>query len=603
MKFKSKTEAYVYAIYVLEKIALNYSADRARIESEIELIRQCVEDHEQDQRRVARILRDLSGAAIIRDKDSLILRKLAKAIDESTYEQTPQEKWENPLGRRFESQLQIEMLQRPTQAMMASVKKISSKVVEILEASPWLRDDFMKVLEENNSAIAFGSSRGIPNYDEVRDKLLQNNPAQLADIMHAHFKFAQWASRRLSGEYASIASVTKEVADTRMYRSGYYVDRGREGKMRSVPSSQMGLIAFEGGLYNEGLPVHGSRWVPDAKAQAADLRSPFVRSLNDNDTPYVAGPSGMTSIFMGQMLGFSVLPTAAERQCYVASVTAYMVSGGFHSLHEVLGPIAHCLPEQNLVPGYRVSGEVAIQQGVATPPNFSAFYQNMAAIDPGFSAVRRAGWQKLNAFMDEKYIPHVQLRTYETMSADFGKTVLDGIERYQGREKGILFHLNPDKEKGIVRADNYKKMIKDAETDFEKLVITYALLATKNGEGLKKHVATKLGFSTPEEARKDVLQSIEVEVKKRLDAKFPLTDENRDYHAPLQQTRFANTIRELDRGVVEKIVLCTNTKKLYTSPQDRGEFTQPLALLRQIQVRLEQPDLPTQIPVINSPRR
>lgn len=587
MNFKSKTEAYLYALYLLEKLLLKYPANVVYVQAEIESIRQCVENHEQDPQRVADILRQLPDNITFDAKDKSVLIQVANAISQGTYQQTPQEKWENPLGRRFESQLQIQMLQSPTPVMMASIKKVSEKMIEILDKDPGLQLHFMEFLNQKSHVIAFGSFQVTPSYDSVRSLLSQNDPRKLADIMHAHFKFAQNFSRVLGGEHASQANANRRITDNHMCRSDYYIERGRAGEFGKKRTGQMGLLATEGGLFNHDLPMHESQWVPDAKAQPANLNSPFVRSLNDNDTPYVAGPSGMTSVFIGHMLGFEALPTEVERQCYTASVAAYMVSGGFHSLHEVLGPVAHCLPRENLVPGYRVSGVDKIQAGTGEPPNFSAFYQNMANIDPDFSSVRQAGWQKLNAFVGEKYIPqNPVLPTYEAMTRDYGSVVRDGIDNYQKREKSILYYLNPDKERGIIRSNNYKKMVADVETDFEKMVITYALLAAKDGDALKMHVAKKLGFSHPEDARKEVLKCIKSEVQRNLDERFPLTEQNRDYHSPLQKTRFENTFHELDKEIVAKIVLCANTKKSYTNSEDRGDFTQPLELLKQMRERL-----------------
>lgn len=588
MKFTNKTEAYLYSIYILKNILKKFpgeSEESGKIKLAIEEIRILVENHEQNAQIVSTILANLSkdlGMAID-SKDQMALATVSKNIVENKYEQTPQEKWENPIGRRFESQLQIELLQNPTNAMMASVKKISEKMLEMLEKNQTiqgtelsLQNAFLETLPENAHVIAFGSEKA-PRYERVKQMLTENKPEDLAAIMHMHFKFAQSLTRKLSGEYENVAHNTSGISDTKMYESDYYKERGRQknGFNSQITTQQMGLLSRKDAVCAQGLPSHESTWVADAKAQAPDLQSSYVKSLTGNDTPYVAGPSGMTSMFVGQMIGFDVMKTEAEKQSYMATVTAYMVSGGFHSLHEVLGPVSHCLPEQNLVPGYQASSVAEIQAGTATPPNFHAFYDNMSKIDPEFSKVREAGWDKLNTFVGGAYLNAKQLPSYELISFRVNKLVLNGISEYQSHKTGVLASvINMS---GTSRAENYKKMMQDATSEFEQLVITYALLTTKSGSDLKNAVAKQLGFESPEGAG----FAIEIAIKNEIKTK--LTDQ--DSIQPTSQ-EISEKTRMLQTDVIEKIIKFVDEKSAYKHSNNRGKLKEPLSNLKSIEEKM-----------------
>lgn len=51
------------------------------------------------------------------------------------------------------------------------------------------------------------------------------------------------------------------------------------------------------------------------------------------------------------------------------------------------------------------------------------------------------------------------------------------------------------------RAGNYENLLRNKKTPFEVLVITYALLSTKNPSTLEEKVTKKMGFSTVNEAK------------------------------------------------------------------------------------------------------
>lgn len=548
------------------------SADR--INEAIQAIRICIENHEQSPDVVARVLSGLSR--VVNAEDQFVLDKVSRVIKDSNYRQSSHDRWKNPLGRRFESQLQIELLTHPTNAMMQSVYKISSKIVEILDKNPDLQLRLMHGLTEKAHIISFGSFKACPQYGEIRDVLISNDPKKLAEIMHVHFKFSQGFARALKGEYESIAHEIKQVADIKMYQSEYYHERGRGEAIKYHFTNRMGLLTADDGIYNQSLPKHSSRWVADAKAQPPNLSSPFTQDLIENDTPYVAGPSGMTSMFVGQMLGFDVHESKGEQQCYIAAVTAYMVSGGFHSLHEVLGPIAMCLSEERLIPGYQVS--MPQKDVLSAPSNYHVFYRMMEGIDPQFSLVRQAGWRHLEAFFRNEYLKQAKhLRSCDTIGQSIKDAVILGVTSYEGRSKGFFsYTLNPDKRRGQIRSQSYKRMLVDAKSPLQQLVITFALFVSRDGSTLQSHVAKELGFNKVGTA-KNFIESEIHRVLHGLISTLDMTGEEKG-------RKYDGVIASINNAL-KLIVRAANSKEIYTSA-NRGEFEKPLSGLEQIEREL-----------------
>ncbi len=576
MNFKSKVEAYLYSIYVLNEMLKSNIDSTDRINEAVEAIQIHIENHEQDPSVVVEVLSSIND--VVTAKDQLVLNKVSRAVRNSDYSQTSQEKWENPLGRRFESQLQIELLTHPTDAMMESVGKISCKIVDILNTDFALQLGLMLNLSEEAHVIAFGGFSYIPLFSEIRDMLVNNEPENLVEIMHVYFKFAQGFVRQLKRNFKSIARGVKEVSDTKMYGSEYYSERGRGGGILLNFTHQMGLLTTEDEICNQSLPEHPSRWVADCKAQPPNLDSPFTRDLIENDTPYVAGPSGMTSMFVGQMLGFDVHDSREEQQHYIAAVSAYMVSGGFHSLHEVLGPIAICLPDEELIPGYHVSMP---QEGVrSAPPNYHVFYNMMEEIDPQFSDVRKNGWANLDDFFHNEYLAQAEhLKFYDIIRREIKDIVMSGIVSYESRNKGFFsYKLNPDKKRGKIRSHSYKLMLHDAESPLQQLVISYALFGSKDGTTLQKHVAKALGFDRTGEARKFIKGAIQRELHELI--------LNSDVIEEEQDTKYIETIDYIDEQVLRLIITAANNKNLYTS-NERNEFDVALSNLEQLESDLK----------------
>ena len=128
--FNSKIEAYLFAIHVLNNLKEKCKKPQA-IENAINKIRMAIENHEQDPKVVGDILIELARSSIFTTNLNRQLHDTGYHIENQSV-QSLEDKYANPLGRRFESQIQIEMLLNPTPAMMAVVGEISIHVISAI---------------------------------------------------------------------------------------------------------------------------------------------------------------------------------------------------------------------------------------------------------------------------------------------------------------------------------------------------------------------------------------------------------------------------------------------------------------------------------------
>lgn len=431
--FKAKTEAYFFLLHYFAELQEKYP--HVAVSLAIEQIKILIENHEKNPNVAIGILRDVNAVLSpqMTQKDTENMLKIIHAVEASAYEQTLQEKYENPLARRMESQLQIELLQHPTSAMMASVRKVSQGLINVfeqIEKDPSLQDvleRFAQDLIRGKQPMGFGSQPQDVDYERIKQLLLKNEPENLNQIMFIHFLFAQLYMRSLPPEITApnpsmpvgkLKQIIEEydngkykdapedffkildyeklrlISDQKLYNTPLFhaePGRGRYEKLADVSNSQMGIMLV--GQLEDGLPTDPSSWTPDAKYQKAKLDSIYVRDLVENDAVYVAGPSGMSSLFLSIMEMYGNLPTVEEKQSYLAAINAYMVSGGLHSMHEVIAPAQYAL---DLVPGYNVSPPD--KSKLAAPPNYHQFYQLQMSIDPEFESRYQTAWEKLKEY-------------------------------------------------------------------------------------------------------------------------------------------------------------------------------------------------------------
>lgn len=431
--FRSKSEAHFFALHNLLKIA--ETTDNSAVNQAISDIKILIENHEQDPSVAANILQKVS-TKLEDGSQQKSLNSIAKAIINSDYQQqSPQEKYENPLARRFESEMQIAMLKSPTSKMMSSVGHVSKALLNVFEQIekseyPDILDEFAANLTSGREQTGFGSQPDSITKEQMKDILQRNEPQDLNQILYIQFLFAQKQMRALpisiqppnqnlprgkllelvkeynNGEYRDNPQAFFDkfdkgdmiklgfISDNKMYGSDLFTadpTRGREGRLPAHTfSNQMGIMLD--GQNQDGLDKDRSHWTPDSKYQGANVDSPFTRDLIENDAVYCAGPSGMTSLFMGMMENYGNFDSVEAKQNYFSAVSAYMVSGGLHSMHEVLGPAQYAL---DLIPGYNVTAPEA--DNLAAPPNFHQFYQQQMDIDPEFASTYDKGWDNVMA--------------------------------------------------------------------------------------------------------------------------------------------------------------------------------------------------------------
>lgn len=527
--FQSKIEAYFFALHCLQNL-VNGEAVSDVGRKGIEDIRIAIENHEQDPLKISRLLMSISKQlANHQNKKSLIVAAIE--IGHAEYRASLYEKFLNPLGRRFESEIPIQMLLKPTPSMMQSVGFMSMQLImaiqQVNEQDPEYGLSgptggfFLTSLKQ--CPIGFGAFDEVPDINHIVKILRENKPQMLKEIMHIHFKFALCTFRHFNftgiapqrppiGKMLEIVKSlgfrsdpsiffirlsedrNSYISDDLMYSNRFYHDRGRLGELviNSVDDYKlyMGLMREDDGWLNKGFPMSTPGWAPDVKLQAANLNSPYTRDLIENDAIYVSGPSGMLALFLGQMECLANFESLAEKQYYLAAITAYMVAGGFHSLHELLGPAEYFL---GLVPDYLVS--VPIDDCLAAPPNFHQFYAQLIQNDANFAEVYESGWLNLQAFFAESYLSRVGLTS---PPLNLRKPALDAINIYlMNRDANVLGFF---RSRGRQRAETVYALLLQTESPLEHLTIIYALLIGKRGKHLRTSLLIGLRFSEKEEA-------------------------------------------------------------------------------------------------------
>lgn len=439
MKFKSKTEAYSYAILLLNRMATKkLTEDKdykiAPFSKGINHLKVAFENHEQDTNVVSSYLDELKNAALLSSEEAGEIEQLQEDLRSSDYVQTVKEKFKNPLARRYESELPMLLLLEPTPAMMTSVKRVSDQLLKIIDQKGKDFDNYLASFGEQFHPIALGSLKPPVSTMDIKGILKNNDPAMLAEIMHIHFKFAQNITRSIPITHAprrapvgKLAEIVQDVwqgnpqdffsvglaeklgtyrshicnliCDSPLYTA--IRGRGRKGYFDQTRTHQLGLMLKDQAEHEVGLPQHKSSWAPDCKCQKADYTSPYVLDLVENDTVYVAGPSGMTSLFLSQMEMLANFENEDLKKNYLSAVVGYIVGGGFHSLHEVIGPAENAL---GLVPGYQI--QVPSNEHRAPPPNYNQFFEQQAAIDPHFASRHEKAWQQYLTYFNDKYAPN-----------------------------------------------------------------------------------------------------------------------------------------------------------------------------------------------------
>tara|TARA_B110000091_G_scaffold61005_1_gene67040 strand:- start:329 stop:994 length:666 start_codon:yes stop_codon:yes gene_type:complete len=204
-------------------------------------------------------------------------------------------------------------------------------------------------------------------------------------------KKAEIIEKTYAGDFNDFLD-SKSKDDLRMFFCNYpkyaphlYTDRGRI-RFELNSSKNMGIMLSD--IDSVNLPKRKQSWFPDCLCNVADLESTYVKELICNlDIPYVAGPSGMTSILSG-VLTFLGSLNNAEKQQYTLAIIAFIVGGGLHSIHEVLSVPTTRL---GLLPIYKVSG---IGAG-----NYGDYFKIFSQSIPEVKIILDSSFDKLTRWM------------------------------------------------------------------------------------------------------------------------------------------------------------------------------------------------------------
>lgn len=442
MKFISKTEAYTYCIHVLTQLKqwlIKNSEMKRRIDFvslAIEDIKIAMENHEQNPRVVIKRLETLKP--FLEGDIQSILTELQRDLAHNDFKQTSQEKFENILGRRIESELAISLLLNPTQAMMYAVGRVSKEIVKSIQDNRIFmnQENFCNVFTEAFSILSFGAFKSVSSIDDMIHLLESNDPSKIIEIMYIHHAYGRYLLHSLiiflpplRKPVGKLNQLIKEIFDgdtkdffktiaesksskdlrTRFIKELTYkksplfeqpTHRGRKYPTQKTKTHQLGLMLITQQEDEIGFPTHDSSWVADCKVQQPNFESQYVIDLIENDTVYVAGPSGMTTTCLSQMELLGNFESVDLKKNYLTAIVSYIAGGGYHSLHEILAPAQY---SYDLVPGYHV--QVPMKGELAPPPNYHQFFIQQASLDQGFERRRQLAWDRYLTYFKTVYAP------------------------------------------------------------------------------------------------------------------------------------------------------------------------------------------------------
>lgn len=460
MSLSTKPQAYTYAIYLLEKIQSETGADNT-IQECIESIKIAFENHEQKVEVVGDYLKSLVDKKVLKPFYNEMLEVLITDIQQcDIYLKLDSERFKNPLHRRYESEMAVEFLLNPTSKMLEMTKQVSEQIIKTLEDTI-KNGNFREKLMLNElythlkqyDDVSLGAFKNSFSFKDVIEVLKNNRAEDFIKIMHIHYKFSRHLFKHIplnhapqtkpSGKFAELLVnfwkyMKKEEFKTvydftdpvvffreairlkgdkptddgfkyRAYLSDYILygsplytaerNKGRSGEVEDITVTQMGLMQDDDDA--QGLPTYNNNfWVPDCRAQAANLDSQYVKDLIHNDALWVSGPSGMTSLFLGMMEELVNFENENLKRLYFAAFVFYIVGGGWHSLPELIAPAEYAL---GLFPGYKVQVPDVGGGNLGSAPNVYVFLEKMMQLDPEFAQRRKIAWEKYLDYFAKNY--------------------------------------------------------------------------------------------------------------------------------------------------------------------------------------------------------
>lgn len=331
------------------------------------------------------------------------------------------------IARIFESNLAIKMLQNPSPTVWSCINKVSSNIIQFIEKNydEFLFKKFLENLgpdlenpEQPKLPLAFGRYPTTPDIKQIIETLKEEK--NLARIMLIHFMFMRNVYSQSApdleiqnqiksfGYKGSLKEfiLENEGIDTDIgpffwsYTSfPLYSDRGR-GKFIPQVSQRLGICVTPED--REEFPLFETSWNPDCICQKADLNSSYTQSLINREIPYVAGPSGMTSLLSASMLFMGKFESVEEHNQYILAIMSFIVGGGLHSIHEVL-TVPH--ERLGLLDAYKTDGPHAGNYN-----DFFSLFRDNEAITQNINLA----WKDTIHWMSKKYPDLVPIQNYPT---------------------------------------------------------------------------------------------------------------------------------------------------------------------------------------------
>lgn len=222
----------------------------------------------------------------------------------------------------------------------------------------------------------------------VKEDVLQKKDETLSTCLF-------YINEKHSKEAAAVrASIKSELDPFKVFK-----DRGRDPKLNKDPQ-----------LKNTTGTVSHSFFVKQMKPselhrRAVDLfkvdeGSQFAKLLNENDQPFIAGPSGHTAVFVKGATLYGNF-TQDEMNEYMLGVYAYLVSGGNHTFNEIY-MVANYLGNVPFEPGsykqsFPASFVQSLKQDLKNDKHHNVQDTVLRYLDKTASKSLQEQWSKLHA--------------------------------------------------------------------------------------------------------------------------------------------------------------------------------------------------------------
>lgn len=363
---RNKLNAYALIIAKLSYYNSEIIQDKLFIRDVIPDIKTLFHNHEQSFVVLTFVLKQhLIKHPEISERLKLLIRQIIECVDTSDFQNYFKKTGDRAteldcrVARFFESHIAMNMIQNPSPKIWDCINKISNNIIKFIELNynetvfnTFLANlgPYQNLSQIPNLALAFGRYDYKPSIMDIIKTLKERK--DFVRTMLIHFMFIRdvyfcykpdidtQTKIKNFGYGGSLKKYIQEKqhADISSFFSRYdkfplYQDRGR-GNFNCNVSQTMGICINP--QDRKEFPYYKTSWYPDCICQEADLTSLYTKSLILHDIPYVAGPSGMTTLLSASMLFMGQFESIEEHHYYILAIMAFITGGGLHSIHEVL---------------------------------------------------------------------------------------------------------------------------------------------------------------------------------------------------------------------------------------------------------------------------